>query len=400
MKRQAIHTAVAALLLVLAGRTFFVAGVLVPLRVGGSSMAPGLKGAHWRFDCGACGAALDVGADQLPPQPAIACPRCFAPTIDATHGDARPGDLIFVDRRIRGGASPARWDVVLAQQPEDASKLCVKRVVGLPGERIALINGDVWANGRLLRKPLEAQRRLRLPVHEEAAACRRWRAETGGWRPEGNGWRIGGAGGTLAYRHSAAGPVTDGHPYNQRVTRRLNDVRDLMLTANLTMAPGASVTLALSSGAEDVAAKLSAGGAELLLDGRLACSRSTEVENENAGRTVTLSLFDRLALLAVGDRTVATAPLALPTPGAVAPPAASVAVSGGPVSINRLTLWRDVYYEARPEGPGAAHGWRLGLDRWLLIGDNQAISRDGRDWAPASGLPGRLLYGRPLFRRR
>ncbi|MEM9187522.1 MAG: hypothetical protein AAGB00_13600, partial [Planctomycetota bacterium] len=133
---------------------------------------------------------------------------------------------------------------------------------------------------------------------------------------------------------------------------------------------------------------------------RLACSRSTEVENENAGRTVTLSLFDRLALLAVGDRTVATAPLALSTPGAVAPPAASVAVSGGPVSINRLTLWRDVYYEARPEGPGAAHGWRLGLDRWLLIGDNQAISRDGRDWAPASGLPGRLLYGRPLFRRR
>jgi signal peptidase I len=45
------------------------------------------------------------------------------------------------------GALPARGDVVVFRYPGDRSQIWVKRVVGLPGERIALQAGRVWING-------------------------------------------------------------------------------------------------------------------------------------------------------------------------------------------------------------------------------------------------------------
>ena len=45
------------------------------------------------------------------------------------------------------GALPERGDVVVFRWPGDASQTWVKRVIGLPGDRIALDNGRVFING-------------------------------------------------------------------------------------------------------------------------------------------------------------------------------------------------------------------------------------------------------------
>ena len=45
------------------------------------------------------------------------------------------------------GALPARGDVVVFRWPGDPSQTWVKRVIGLPGDRIALDNGRVFING-------------------------------------------------------------------------------------------------------------------------------------------------------------------------------------------------------------------------------------------------------------
>ena len=45
------------------------------------------------------------------------------------------------------GALPARGDVVVFRWPGDRSEIWVKRVVGLPGDRIAMRNGRLWING-------------------------------------------------------------------------------------------------------------------------------------------------------------------------------------------------------------------------------------------------------------
>ena len=45
------------------------------------------------------------------------------------------------------GALPKRGDVVVFRWPGDRSQIWVKRVIGLPGDRIALRDGQVWING-------------------------------------------------------------------------------------------------------------------------------------------------------------------------------------------------------------------------------------------------------------
>jgi signal peptidase I len=45
------------------------------------------------------------------------------------------------------GATPKRGDVVVFRWPGDRSQVWVKRVIGLPGDRIQLREGQVWING-------------------------------------------------------------------------------------------------------------------------------------------------------------------------------------------------------------------------------------------------------------
>jgi signal peptidase I len=45
------------------------------------------------------------------------------------------------------GALPQRGDIVVFRWPGDRSEIWVKRVIGLPGDRIAMRNGRLWING-------------------------------------------------------------------------------------------------------------------------------------------------------------------------------------------------------------------------------------------------------------
>jgi signal peptidase I len=57
----------------------------------------------------------------------------------------------FIDipgsRRVLGSL-PRRGDVVVFRRPGDPSQVWVKRVIGLPGDRIAMRDGQVWINGQ------------------------------------------------------------------------------------------------------------------------------------------------------------------------------------------------------------------------------------------------------------
>src|SRR3569833_3142504 len=45
------------------------------------------------------------------------------------------------------GQLPKRGDVVVFRWPGDTSQVWVKRVVGLPGDRVQMRNGRLWLNG-------------------------------------------------------------------------------------------------------------------------------------------------------------------------------------------------------------------------------------------------------------
>lgn len=54
------------------------------------------------------------------------------------------GDRIFVLRYVWPVFKPTRFDVVVFKDPQDPSRNFIKRLIGLPSEQIALIDGDVF----------------------------------------------------------------------------------------------------------------------------------------------------------------------------------------------------------------------------------------------------------------
>jgi signal peptidase I len=65
------------------------------------------------------------------------------------------GDLVFADKRYncsQCGQAVARGDIVVFTNPNNRTLYYVKRVIGLPGERIEVRNGEVKINGRSLGK--------------------------------------------------------------------------------------------------------------------------------------------------------------------------------------------------------------------------------------------------------
>jgi signal peptidase I len=53
------------------------------------------------------------------------------------------------------GKLPARGDVVIFKKPNDTATTLIKRVIGLPGDRIQMVHGRLVINGRTL--PLQAE---------------------------------------------------------------------------------------------------------------------------------------------------------------------------------------------------------------------------------------------------
>jgi len=62
-------------------------------------------------------------------------------------------DRILVDHVTYLFSSVHRGDIVVLRYPLDPSLDYIKRVVGLPGDEILIVDGQVWVNGELLDEP-------------------------------------------------------------------------------------------------------------------------------------------------------------------------------------------------------------------------------------------------------
>ncbi|MFO1051517.1 MAG: signal peptidase I [Planctomycetota bacterium] len=60
------------------------------------------------------------------------------------------GDRLVVDRVGADLVGLSRFDVVVLGNPRDPSVDYVKRIAGLPGERVALHDGHLWVDGRAI----------------------------------------------------------------------------------------------------------------------------------------------------------------------------------------------------------------------------------------------------------
>jgi signal peptidase I len=77
-----------------------------------------------------------------------------------------PMGLPLFEGRI-GGDLPARGDVIVLKTPRDNRTDYIKRVIGLPGDTVAMAGGQVILNG----KPLPQQRLQDFPIPAGAKGC-------------------------------------------------------------------------------------------------------------------------------------------------------------------------------------------------------------------------------------
>jgi signal peptidase I len=61
-------------------------------------------------------------------------------------------DRLFINKFVYHISAIERGDVVVFHYPRDPEKSYIKRVIGLPGDRIWIAQGEVWVNGKLLHE--------------------------------------------------------------------------------------------------------------------------------------------------------------------------------------------------------------------------------------------------------
>ena len=172
--RSAIDLAICFVIAVILLRTFILEGFLIST----GSMAPGLLGFHRRIACPSCrydfafGVAFDDSVDSSAPvftEPEgsrryATCPNCGQINIDVSGVPNSHGDQLLVQKHVYDFRQPRRWEVVVFRNPASPGEAYVKRVAGLPGDRIQIMNGDVFINGQIARKNFQQQLATRIPV--------------------------------------------------------------------------------------------------------------------------------------------------------------------------------------------------------------------------------------------
>ena len=156
--KETLISILIAFVLAFAFRSFVIEAFIIPT----GSMAPTLMGAHMRFSSEQTGANWSVGPwDYSDPgswqdpasvqgnhlageQPVVVHDPISGEQITQQDVRLRSGDRILVLKYLYALREPARYDVVVFKNPSDPSVNYIKRLLGLPGEQLALVDGDLF----------------------------------------------------------------------------------------------------------------------------------------------------------------------------------------------------------------------------------------------------------------
>ena len=429
-------------------RTTFVEPHGVPT----GSMAPTIYGQHRSCPCPRCGYPIVVGAPgnevQANPQHAAYCLNCGLSRINLVPlSDEISGDRLLVDRFVYRVRSPRRWEMAVFHATDDSKIPYVKRVVGLPGEAIRIHDGDVYANGELLRKPLDVLNEIKILFFDmdhppqPMGWASRWVVEPMSTpklpavavpKPvaaieeividsrlvldasASSDTTLG-----LSYRHrnidtGADDIIRDDHGYNG--SRGVpKPVHDFIVACEIEVVRGSgTLSFRLGDGSDTVRLDLAVGtahppGSTLTHDGGTAPLNYPGLLLSTGQRyRLQLAFVDRQATVMI-DGVPIGSPLDVFTtklsgvnnpnlppkdrPGTVRP--LQLEAHGVSVVLHHLKLSRDVQYRAEGENAILA-AWQLGARDYFLLGDNSPASEDSRAWSQP-GVPEDYFIGKPFL---
>lgn len=199
--RETIESIAVAIILAMIFKTLEAEAYVIPT----GSMAPTLMGQHVEIECDECHYWFRTGSLDEGPSgnnqslvTGVRCPMCHKDRL-LTRSDSRirgrlnykpseydpneesfSGDRIVVSKVEYIFRDPRRWDVIVFKYPGNGKQNYIKRLIGLPGELLALSNGDVYIRNAetqsvgnddpdqraklIARKPAEKLAAIMIPV--------------------------------------------------------------------------------------------------------------------------------------------------------------------------------------------------------------------------------------------
>jgi signal peptidase I len=322
------------------------------------------------------------------------------PTI---FGSERNGESVLV--RLDKSA-PERFDIVVLNSPDGG--LIVKRVWGLPGEEIAIRNGDVFIEGKLL--PPTADRPRPIPVFDD-----RWHeleqyfvVEDTVWSRDGVEWLVdaasvepGSEAGTVFLHKKVQDSYLDRDHRVIEGTRTVNDLVASLEIQFLEFVHGTSFRIdlrewgdsfeALVEPRDETSARVTItrnnAEAETILvreDVSFEALGWTRLRFSNLDNVLQLSLLGpggEQQLLEASYESNVFAPFDDRRTGKTFAHQVQFGAARARVKVRAVSLARDLFFTPRGQ---YAVGSRLDLgpEQLLVLGDNSARSRDGREFGP------------------
>jgi len=427
---ETVQTVLTALILAFTFRAFFVEAFIIPT----GSMAATLLGAHSTWTCPACGWEYDVTW----PADDTLCPNCHLRSPLPEDGAQRKaGDRILVHKwpmMFSRWLGPRRWDVIVFRNPAEPDENYIKRLVGLPNETIEIIDGDVFIDGQIARKPHRAQEVLwsvvfdqnHLPYADAASAMTPHWVGDDNPAENGDGW-AGLSSRVITYRGRGGNPhairfapydpryFQDVSAYNRGPSRPVAPfVNDLRIVGELSLIDGAGgVRFELERGERRFVVELDVNGSASLFMGETGSRAPLQLVH--ATRIAALSpglprrvefghvdyrvyfRVDGRELLATNDEDYTPDIDVLRESGGGQPAVLRIAAMDLDLELRGLRVDRDVYYTYRAgvtRRANAGNPFALRGDEYFVLGDNSADSRDSREWTehgphlPADYRPG------------
>jgi signal peptidase I len=278
--RETIISVVIAFVMAFVFRAFVIEPFIIPT----GSMAPTLMGAHvsvispetgaqWPVDApqkvGPPGAQAPAPVQGSPDRPIDVHDPMTSQPLHITRGlPTQAGDRILVFKYLFGVYDPQRWDVVVFKAPHDPGVNYIKRLIALPGEQLAIVDGDVFTRTpapgemtpagtsawdlpgwRIQRKTSERVQRTAwqsvfssdyqpldasVRTHDNRVFHSPWQGGDG-WSIEGRGvYEYAGAGATRLEWDETTWPIEDAYSYNDAMGRNARfPVSDVALGAGI-----------------------------------------------------------------------------------------------------------------------------------------------------------------------